>query len=143
MNNIFVYLNTALGASFIIILIFLDYIRKYNTDVFQRRIFLSVLGAAFFATAADFLNRVLGGLPGMASRLYAGISLFYIFQNIAYYLAVVFIDYFSYTNLERAKKIVRIIVVFLCLYCVSVIFNLKYHFYFSIDADNSYAHGPY
>jgi diguanylate cyclase (GGDEF)-like protein len=143
MNNIFVYLNTALGASFIIILIFLDYFRKYNTDVFQRRIFLSVLGAAFFATAADFLNRILAGLPGTASRLYLTVSVFYIFQNTAYYLAIVFIDYFAYTNLVRAKKCIRIIIIFLSLYCISVLFNLNYHFYFYIAADNTYTPGPY
>jgi hypothetical protein len=143
MNNLPMYLNTALGACFIILLIFLDYVSKYNTDTFQRRIFFCVLGAAFLATIADFFGRILLGLPGGSAPLYVIDTLFYIFQTTAYYFAIVFIDYFAYNDMGRAKKFIRVLAVFLCLYYVSVFFNVRYHFYFYISPDNFYTHGPY
>ncbi|AEF83192.1 GGDEF domain-containing protein [Leadbettera azotonutricia] len=144
MNFIPLYLNTAIGAVFIIILIFLDYIRKYNTDDFQRLLFICVLGAGFLATIADFLNRTMGGIPGHNIRitLYAVNSLFYVFQNIAYYSAIIFIDYFAYGDEGRTKRFIKIAIYFLVLYCVSVIVNLSLHYYFYISVDNIYTHGP-
>jgi hypothetical protein len=141
MNNVPLYLNTALGACLIIVLIFLDYVRKFNTDVYQRLLFLIVLGAAFFATIADFIARILKGMPGMAFTLYAVNGLFYVFQILTYYFTFVFIDYFAHSDIKRTKKIVRIILVFFCLWCVSVVFNHKYHFYFFISGDNIYTPG--
>jgi diguanylate cyclase (GGDEF)-like protein len=143
MNNIPLYLNTALGACSVIALIFVDYVRKYNTDVFQRRLFLIVLGAAFLATTADFTVRILNGMSGMAFMLYTAASLFYVFQNCTYYFTLGFIDYFAYNNRERTKKVIRIAVVFLVLYSLSVILNLKYHFYFYISGSGVYTPGPY
>jgi diguanylate cyclase (GGDEF)-like protein len=141
MNHVPLYLNTAIGACLIIALIFLDYVRKFNTDVYQRRLFLIVLGASFGAAAADFIARVLEGMPGITSTLYAVNSLFYVSQIIAYYFTFAFIDYFAHANIGRTKKIVRIIAVFLCLWCVSVVLNIKYHFYFYISGDNMYTPG--
>jgi diguanylate cyclase (GGDEF)-like protein len=143
MNNIPLYLNTALGACLIIILIFLDYIRKFNTDVFQRRLFLIVLASAFLATTADFIARIFGGTSGMVFMLYAVNSLFYVFQFFTYYFTFAFIDYFAYGNIGRTKKFIRIIAVCFCLWCLSLVLNLKYHFYFYISPDTFYTPGPY
>jgi diguanylate cyclase (GGDEF)-like protein len=143
MNNIPLYLNTAMGACLIIVLIFLDYIRKFNTDVFQRQLFLIVLVVSFLATAMDFIARVLRGMSGMIFTLYAVNSLFYIFQIVTYYFVFAFVDYFAYGDIGRTKKIVRVVVVFLCLCGFSIVLNLKYHFYFYISEDNIYTAGPY
>jgi diguanylate cyclase (GGDEF)-like protein len=141
MNNVPLYLNTALGACLIIVLIFLDYVRKFNTDIFQRRLFLIVLGAAVFATIADFIARILDGMSGMVPALYAVNSLFYVFQIFTYYFTFAFIDYFAHAGIKRTKKIVRIILVFFCLWSLSVVLNLKYHFYFYISGENMYTPG--
>ncbi|MDR0876567.1 MAG: GGDEF domain-containing protein, partial [Treponema sp.] len=145
-------MNTALGSCFIVILIALDYSSKYNTDKFQRKLVLGILAVAVAAILSDFICRVLKGKPGAAitSVLYLTNSLFYISQNFTYYLMVIFIDYFAYNNVRRAKKIISIVLVFLSVYFVSVIANLYLHFYFSVGPTvlengeiifNDYIHG--
>jgi diguanylate cyclase (GGDEF)-like protein len=138
-----VYFNTALGTIFIITLIFLDYIRKYNTDAFLRTVFISVLAAAFLATLTDFLNRILGGLPGrgITITLYIVNSLFYIFQIITYYMAAVFIDYFAYNDEARSRRLIWYVGLFTALFSLSVVYNLILHFYFYIDEGNRYTYG--
>ncbi|GHV74307.1 hypothetical protein AGMMS49940_16090 [Spirochaetia bacterium] len=41
--QVFTALNSILGSALVIILIFADYIRHYNTDAFQRKTFVCVL----------------------------------------------------------------------------------------------------
>jgi diguanylate cyclase (GGDEF)-like protein len=144
MNSFTLYLNTAMGAAFIIILLFLDYVRKFNTDVFQRFLFLCVLAAGLLATIADFFSRILEGVPGHNVRiaLTVVISFFYVFQNITYYGAVIFIDYFAYGDEGRTRRFIKIAYLALAVYCVSVVANLHLHFYFYISEDNLYTHGP-
>jgi diguanylate cyclase (GGDEF)-like protein len=143
MNNVPLYLNTAIGACLIIGLIFLDYIRKFNTDIFQRLLFLIVLGAAFLATMTDFIARIFRGMSGMIFMLYLVNSLFYAFQILTYYAAFAFIDYFAHANIQRTKKIIRVIGVFFFFWCVSLAFNMKYQFYFYISGDGIYTPGNY
>jgi diguanylate cyclase (GGDEF)-like protein len=102
-----------------------------------------MLAAAFAAIAADFLSRCLEGIPGAAVHavMYAVVSLYLIAQNCAYYLGAVFIDYFAYNNVARAKKCIRAASVFLALYSASVIANLPLGCYFAISADNRYMPG--
>jgi diguanylate cyclase (GGDEF)-like protein len=129
----------------------LDYSRKYNTNDFQRKLFLCILAAAFFAIISDFANRILTGTSGqpVTNALYLTNTLFYISQNVAYYLAVVFIDYIAHNDVRRAKKITNIVLIFLLLYFISVIANLYFHFYFFIGPiskngqiiPNNYLHG--
>jgi diguanylate cyclase (GGDEF)-like protein len=140
-----VYYNTALGAIFIIVLIFLDYIRKYNTDTFLRAVFIFVLAAAFFATLTDFLNRILGGFSGrgITITLYVVNSLFYIFQIFAYYMSVVFIDYFAYNDEARSRWLIRYVSIFAALFSLSVLCNLVFHFYFYINENNRYTYGSW
>ena len=140
-----VFLNTALGSCLIIIVILGDYTRKYNTDFFQRRLFLSVLAAAFLAVILDLASRMLEGRSGIqvTNTKYFVVSLFLITQNCAYYLAAIFIDYFAYNNTARAKKMLRIVVCFLLVYSISVIANLFFGFYFSISPDNYYIPGRF
>ena len=141
------YIISALGSCLTIALIFFDYYKKTSADIFQRRLLLSVLCAAFIAVIADCGSRFFAAAPGAGSGdsirgIYkAGISLFLIAQNCAYYLGVVFIDYFAYKSTERSKKIIVAAVIFLTLYFASVIANLPLGFYFFITEDSLYVPG--
>jgi diguanylate cyclase (GGDEF)-like protein len=134
------YLNAFLGAGLISIFIFVDYIRKYNTDTFQRRLFLAVLAATFAAVVFDCANRIFAGMPGQAVRngLYFMISVFLVAQNSAFYLIFVFIDYFACKNEERTKKILRVLAVLMALYIAAVLVNLPLRYFFYISEDNYY-----
>ncbi|MDR0599627.1 MAG: GGDEF domain-containing protein [Treponema sp.] len=138
-----VYLNIMIGTGLIVILIGIDYARRYNTDPFQRFLFLIVLGGTFFAVLFDFAHHFLAGRPGGAvnAALYAVLTLFLAAQNITYYVMVVFIDYFAYQDKKRSQIILRILSVLLVLYAVALAANLKYGFFFYIPEANLYTVG--
>jgi diguanylate cyclase (GGDEF)-like protein len=138
-----IYINPALGSCLTIALIFLDYINKYDTDPFQRKIFLFILGAAFMAVTTDFAGNLLSGIGGttVTVALYAVLTSFFLFQNLTYYLAFMFIDYFAHKNILRSRKILKFILLFLGLYTVSTLINLPLHYYFHISMDNRYTPG--
>jgi diguanylate cyclase (GGDEF)-like protein len=141
--NSAIYINTALGSCLTIALLALDYLHKFNTDQFQRKLLLAMLGAAFAAVLTDFASRILAGIPGPLVRItmISVISVFLVCQNCTYYLGAVFIDYFAYVNIKRSKKFIRIITIFLLFYTTSVIFNLPFGYFFTISADNIYTPG--
>jgi diguanylate cyclase (GGDEF)-like protein len=138
-----IYINPALGSCLTIVLVFLDYVNKYNTDPFQRKIFLAILAATFMAVITDFISRLLEGQGGAAVTvtLYAVITSFFLFQNLAYYLSFLFIDYFAHKNMPRSWMILKFILCFLSLYTVTTLINLPFHYYFHISPDNRYAPG--
>jgi diguanylate cyclase (GGDEF)-like protein len=138
-----IYINPALGSCLTISLIFLNYINKYNTDPFQRKIFLAILITTFTAVLADFTSSLLSGREGAAVTvtLYAVLTAFFLFQNLAYYLSFMFIDYFAHKNILRSRMILKFILIFLGLYTVTTLINLPFHYYFRISADNRYTPG--
>ncbi|MDR2476888.1 MAG: GGDEF domain-containing protein [Treponema sp.] len=140
-----IYINTALGSCLTIILIFVDYIRKFNTDNFQRKLLLALLFFAFISVITDFISHFLAGTPGrgVTYTMYTVISLFLVTQNCTYYLGAVFIDYFAYKNIARSKKFIFIVCVFLALHSISVIANLPTGYYFHISAENYYTPGAF
>jgi diguanylate cyclase (GGDEF)-like protein len=133
-------LNAAVGPALIMVLIIVDYMLKYNTDAFQRRLFTGMLIAALFATGMDFLQQIFSGRSGQTvnNALYFILTAFLIAQNVTYYLTFVFIDYFARQNVSRARRILRVLVVLFFVYLAVVILNLKLHFFFYISADNLY-----
>jgi diguanylate cyclase (GGDEF)-like protein len=137
------YLNAFLGASFIIILIVIDYASKYNTALFQRRLFMALLAVTMLAVLSDFASQIFEKMPGTAVHygLYAILSVFLVAQNASFYLTFVFIDYFARQNEERTKTMLRTLAVFMAVYAVSVVVNLFLRYYFSISGDNRYTPG--
>ncbi|MCL2720512.1 MAG: GGDEF domain-containing protein [Treponema sp.] len=148
---IFEYFNTAIGSSIIILIIAADYLRKYNTDNFQRKLLIVMLSAVFVSAVFDFIGLTLErnqaiflivfGLtepPGaeINNTLYYVWSIYLIARNCCYYYVTVFIDYFAHGNILRTKKFFKIVTVVLVIYAISIIpnFNLGYYFYISRDS---------
>jgi diguanylate cyclase (GGDEF)-like protein len=140
----YIYFNTAVGAGAVLILICIDYLLKYTGDHFQRRIFLGSLAAALGAVIVQLVHFNINGNPGgvAVKILYAMNSSFYIFQNITYYLIVIFLDYITIKDHSRSVRLLKIFALFMVLYIASVVLNLYLHFYFYISADNYYVRGP-
>jgi diguanylate cyclase (GGDEF)-like protein len=140
-----VHVNPSLSAALIIAMIIIDYVRKYNTDPVQRRLYLAVLVSAMTAVITDVFERLIDGIPGVpvTYALYGSLSIFLIAQNCTYYLTFVFIDYFAFRNAKRAGKILKILAFFLGLYILALGFNLSRRFFFSISADNHYTPGKF
>jgi diguanylate cyclase (GGDEF)-like protein len=70
------------------------------------------------------------------------LTVFYIFQIISFYYIFIFIDYLSYKNSLRTKKITRAAWVIILVHGAVLVFNLFFGFYFDIDPDNGFTHGP-
>jgi diguanylate cyclase (GGDEF)-like protein len=139
--NIFEYFNTSIGSCLIIILIALDYLRKYSTDNFQRKLLIIFLCAVFFSALFDYIGLTLERQPGTGTVLLYVWSVYLIARNCSCYYSAAFIDYFAHGNAPRTKILFKIISVFMVFYTISVIFNLRYGYYFYISRDNIYVPG--
>jgi diguanylate cyclase (GGDEF)-like protein len=137
------YYNAALGSCLTIILITVDYLRKFNTDNFQRKLLIIILSAAFVSVVFDFAYHILGDIHNENTNryMYFVVSVYMISRNFVYYTSVAFIDYFSHGSAPRSKKIFYAICVFISIFAVSVILNLPFGYYFSISPDNIYVPG--
>jgi diguanylate cyclase (GGDEF)-like protein len=136
-------LNAVLGSALIFILIFADYVRKYNTDSFQRTIFLDVLICFFIALVADGFYFSLNGSPGRGVYyfLYADLIVYYFFQTAAFYYLFILVDYLSFKNRDRVKIINRIVWVVFIVHGIILALNLPWGFYFYFSEDNVFHHG--
>jgi diguanylate cyclase (GGDEF)-like protein len=153
--SVFAYFNTALGSCLIIILISIDYLRKYNTDTFQRKVFIVSLGAIFTAALFDYIGLTLERYPHLYflvygeshshselnTKLYIIWSIYHIARNCGFYYGAVFIDYFSHGNKPRTKKFFRIVSIMILLYSLSVIPNFQHGYYFNISREGIYIPG--
>lgn len=153
--NIFEYFNTAIGSCLIIILIMIDYLRKYNTDNFQRKLLIVMLSGTLIAAISDFIGLTLernpelyllifnkSEVPGKTNGALIYIwSIYLIARNCCYYYGAVFVDYFAHGNIARTKKFLVIVTVFIAIYIISIIPNLKHGYYFYISKDNTYMQG--
>jgi len=135
--------SAAIGSCLIIILIAADYLQKYNTDIFQRKLLLVMLSSVFISTISDFIGSSLERKTGIHGNngLYYIWSIYFIARNCCYYYGAVFIDYFAHENIIRTKKFIRIVTVFLALYTLSIIPNFQFGYYFYISKDNTYIRG--
>jgi diguanylate cyclase (GGDEF)-like protein len=104
-------LNAIFGSVLIIILVFADYVRKFNTDRFQRNIFCGLLIFSFIPMMGDMAYLPLSDLAGGACRPPLRVlgAIIDFFQILAYYYVVVFVDYMACRNTERAKKVRRVV----------------------------------
>jgi diguanylate cyclase (GGDEF)-like protein len=133
-----VALNSILGSCFVLGLIFADYVRKYNTDSFQRTLFLTILVSIFAAMVCDFFFFAFEGVPGRGIHILMVVVLtvYYTFQVAAYYFIFVFLDYLIHNNKVRTKRILYAVMFVLTLHLVILVLNHWLHFYFSVSEDN-------
>jgi diguanylate cyclase (GGDEF)-like protein len=136
-------LYPVLSTGLVLILIFFNYIRKVDTDKFQRKVYLSVLVTLFIAIIANFAASVLYGRSGNAVHvlLYIINILYFLFQNLSYYLVAVFIDYLSNKNTFRIKKFIYIVLGIMGINILVMALNIFFGFYFSISQDNQFIDG--
>jgi diguanylate cyclase (GGDEF)-like protein len=139
----FEYASAIIGSCLIIILITADYLQKYNTDIFQRRLLLIMLSAVFISAVCDFTGSFLERKHGtrINSELYYIWSIYFIARNCCYYYGAVFIDYFAHENVKKTKKFINIVTVSMVLYTLSIILNFQLGYYFHISKDNLYTRG--
>jgi diguanylate cyclase (GGDEF)-like protein len=131
-----------LSTGLIQILIFINYIRRTNTDIFQRKVYLSALGFIFAAVITNFVCSLLEGRP-LHDLLTAGYTFFFLFQQCSYYLVVVFVDYILNKNSERTKKFVYAVLGIMALNIIIMIANVFFGFYFSISQDNHFIYSRF
>jgi diguanylate cyclase (GGDEF)-like protein len=131
-------INSILGSCFVLGLIFADYVSKYNTDSFQRTLFLTILVSIFVAMVCDFFFFAFMGIPGWVIHILLVVVLtgYYAFQVAAYHFIFVFIDYLIYNDKGRTKKILYMESCVLVLHLVILVLNHWLHFYFSVSEDN-------
>ena len=142
--NPIIYINTILGTGLIIILVYIDYLRKFNTDNYQRMLFLIVLGSAFLAITTDYISVIIDHAGNdNGNILFVMHSLRIILQTFSYYFAFIFVDYFIHNNRTRSIRMIYVVLVFLVLYSISVLLNLRLAYYFYLGTDNDHVPGQF
>jgi diguanylate cyclase (GGDEF)-like protein len=104
-----------------------------------------VLSCIFIAIVSNFTGALLAGRPGNVIHilLISIYNIFFIAQQLSYYLAVVLIDYIANKNNSRTKKFVYIVIAIMAVNIIIAILNFFFGFYFYIGADNRYSNGAY
>ena len=140
--NVTISLNSVLGSLLLQILIFADYIRKYNTDVFQRKIFLQTLAFMFITAVCDMLFLFFAGhtKTWVYHTLNAITYLYFICQTAGYFYLFIFVDYIAYKNPNRTRKFMRISLVLMIIHTIILLCNVKGEFYFFISRDDNMYH---
>ncbi|MCL2244606.1 MAG: GGDEF domain-containing protein [Treponema sp.] len=142
MNLNFNY-SAALGSCLVIIIIFIDYLRKFNTDYFQRKLLIAAMCAVFLSVSFDLVRNILEGSNAAAGVIIFVMSLYLIASNFGFYLSAAFIDYFAHNNLDRTRKMLRVLFILLVIYSAIVILNLRYFYFFSVSAANNIIYGEF
>jgi diguanylate cyclase (GGDEF)-like protein len=124
-------------------MIFLDFKGRLNTDIYRRKVYLSVLCVIFIALCANFVNDVLDGRPGAAAHIimYAAKTVFYLARNLSWFLAVVLMDYLANKNSLRNKKLLYITMAVTALNIVVMASNIPGRFLFYVTEDNHIMEG--
>ena len=134
-----------LSTCLIQIIIFINFIRRTDTDRFQRRIFLSVLFFVFSAIILNFFGNFLDGRPGSVihNTLLFIYTVFFVCQQCSFYFTVVFLDYIINKNNARTKKFIYLILAVAGVNIIVMIMNTFFGFYFYITPDNNFAFSQY
>jgi diguanylate cyclase (GGDEF)-like protein len=136
-------LNSVFGSFLILVLIFADYICKYNTNPFQRGVFLRGLIFSLIALIAEGFRFAMEGYPGKVLRflLYADLTVYFLFQAGAFFCTFVFIDYLSFQDNGRTKIIGLVQWAVFIIHGAVLALNLFRGFYFYISEDNIFYQG--
>jgi diguanylate cyclase (GGDEF)-like protein len=135
--------NAFLGSGILLVLIFIDYFRKYNTDIFQRRLFFRILICTFIPLICDFAYYLLQEIPGRGMRVFLIIdsTVFYAFQIHSCYSIFVFTDYLAHRDEARTRSITRFCILVTGIHAALLLLNLPLGFYFYVSGDNHFHRG--
>jgi diguanylate cyclase (GGDEF)-like protein len=130
-------LNIIAGPALLIILILIDYTRKYVTDAFQLTIFRKLSVFVLTAMMMNFLYYLCKGLPDRGMYLFFQIvvALQYFFQVLVYYYMFLFVNYNVFKNPQRTKSLARAAWCIAGLYVLVLALNLKWQFYYALSPD--------
>jgi diguanylate cyclase (GGDEF)-like protein len=136
-------LNVVLGSAVLLILIIIDYVRKYNTDSYQRRLFLTLLSFTLAVMAADFVFLLFHANPdpGLTFVLKLSLLLYYFFQSLAYFYVFLFVDYVTFKSQERTDFIMFAVWILNGLHLAVLLASSKWPFYFYVDSGNRFHYG--
>ena len=136
-------LNITFGSFLVLILILIDYLRNYNTDRFQRKIFCRTLLFALFSAICHMLFYMIEGIPDQKyyfpCYLFTGFNHF--FLGLTYYHCAIFVDYTIFKNSQRTKKINIVCWVLCGFYFLILVLNIKSGFFFYINTENYFTQG--
>ena len=129
-----------------VIILIVDYSRRYVDDLFARKTFMIVLVTTLLAMLSELVYDVCVGMTGVVGNiiLYNSSFLYFFFQVAAYYLTVLFIDYQLNGDRARTKKMAWLIGGVLGAHLLALILNGFIPFYFVITpGDNLYVQGDW
>ncbi|MDR0599626.1 MAG: GGDEF domain-containing protein [Treponema sp.] len=141
-----VALNYIFGSILVIILIFADYARKYNTDARRRGLFLRLLALIFTAMLADFIFCFFNGAGGSETErtaLHTVLMVYYASLILAFYHFFIFVDFTVFEDSKRTRIIHTITWLIWVLTLLILFLNINGGFYFYLDEENRFCHGDY
>jgi diguanylate cyclase (GGDEF)-like protein len=136
-------LNAVFGSALLLVLIFIDYYRKPNANVFQRGIFLKILVFDCIAMFSDFIYLSLRGRPGAAMHvLFILTGTCYYFNQIAgFCYKYLLLNFIAFQDEERIKKALPIAWSIIIINSIILLINLFKGYYFTVSPENFYVRG--
>ncbi|MDR1143284.1 MAG: GGDEF domain-containing protein [Spirochaetaceae bacterium] len=132
-------LNIIAGPALLIVLILIDYTRKYITDTFQLSIFFKLSVFVLTSMTMNFLYHLFEGLPGPGMYWFFQIIIMlqYFVQILVYYYMFLFINYNVFKNPQRAKFLAKTAWFIAAVYALILVLNLKWRFYYILTPDHA------
>jgi diguanylate cyclase (GGDEF)-like protein len=95
------------------------------------------------AMAGDFVYYTISGYPGRAAYyvLYADLVIYYIFHVASLYYLFIFIDYLSFKDSVRTKKVSKCVWAIFIIHGIILMLNMPLGFYFYLTPENVFSHG--
>jgi diguanylate cyclase (GGDEF)-like protein len=144
-HNLPFVLNLTFGPALVIVLILVNYAGKYYADHYLHKLF-SCLLIFFYATMfCDSTFILLEKIPGkpIYAIMHTAVIMYYLFLSFFSFFIIAFIDYTIYQKIKRTNKIIHIACIVSLAHLLVLVINLKYGFYYAIDAYNSLQYGEY
>ena len=137
--NISLALNVVFGSILVVVLIFVNYIRKFNNNRFQRNIFSCILVFHFITMLCDMVYLMFTGMPGSHIFLVLHIvcMLYYFFQVLSFCYMTAFVDYMVFMKPSRTKRIIYFTYIYSAVHAAVLVASYRYNFYFYIDPANN------
>ncbi|MDR2552045.1 MAG: diguanylate cyclase [Treponema sp.] len=138
-------LNSIFGSTLVVILIFADYARKYNTESYQRSLFLRLLAFTFAAMVMDFIFYLFNGSGGKpaAMLIHVNLAVYHVLLNLAFFHFFIFMDFAVFKDKKRVR-IIYLTAWSVCALILTLVFaNAHNGYYYYLDETNFLIRGKY